>query len=63
MGGNLTIEGEQTSIGGIEWIGIREDVTADEVASNRGGIGEWSGSPVASRHRKQDEARRSSGCY
>ena len=39
-GGNLTIEGEQTSIGGIEWIGIREDVTADEVASNRGGVGD-----------------------
>ena len=27
------------SIGGIEWIGVRTDVTADDVASNQGGVG------------------------
>ena len=61
VGGNVMIEGEETSVGGIEWLGLREDVTADDVVSNRGGIGEeqsgggsssgWSGG------RKKNEAR------
>ena len=56
---DVVIKGIPTALPGVEWIGIREDVTADDVASDNGGVGsDWDkGSSGWSRGRKRNEAR------